>query len=154
MKVGLHVQVHNLIAIRHPHQALPVYLFATSNSYISEDIIAPNAITIQRRTSTMTPPTTASYTQGGTCCDAPSDTTCKVLGLAHVATCGACHGVVNEQQPYCSKQEPGSLIKCSPALCLTTTVPLRPRLSSRVHVLPDYGSRPGCRPMAAMHGQR
>ena len=71
-------------------------------------------------------PISANFTQGGTCCDTPDDPTCKVSGLAHVATCGACRGIVNEKQPYCSKQAPGSLIKCSPALRIMATVPSSP----------------------------
>ena len=143
VKVGMRVQVHNLIAIRHPHQALPVHFFAASDSWVSEDIIAPYEVAFQQRTSTMPPPTTASFTQGGTCCDAPDDPTCKVSGLAHVATCGACRGIVNEKQPYCSKQAPGSLIKCSPALCLTT--PLRPSPFKR-----DQMGRKICSPQVAI----
>ena len=55
-----------------------------------------------------------------TCCDAPNDATCKATGLAHVATCGTCNRLINDSQPFCSRQVPGSMIKCSPATRLTT----------------------------------
>ena len=64
--------------------------------------------------------------QGGTCCDAPHDRTCKATGLAHVATCAVCNGLINELQPFCSRARPGSMVKCSAAARLTTMVPSSP----------------------------
>ena len=57
--------------------------------------------------------------QGGTCCDAPHDATCKATGLAHVLTCTECSLLINECQPFCSRAAPGSMIKCSAAARLT-----------------------------------
>ena len=49
------------------------------------------------------------------CCDAPHDATCRVTGLAHATTCATCNQPINDSQPFCSRQVPGSMIKCSPA---------------------------------------
>ena len=51
-----------------------------------------------------------------TCCDAPQDATCKVTGLAHQpAKCATCNHTMNPLQPFCSRETPGSMVKCSPA---------------------------------------
>ena len=60
--------------------------------------------------------TTTRSNTGANCCDAPRDVTCKTTGLAHVqAKCVTCNGVINARQPYCSKEKPGSMVKCSAA---------------------------------------
>ena len=134
VKVGMHVQVHNLIAIRHSTQALPVYFFATTDSYLSENIIAPTAIIFPPRNSTMPPPMTASYTQesrstckmsdleqanskSSKCCDAPEDMTCKRTGALHQAVCFVCRRVIKEDQPFCSKQT--GMVKCTPHVAVS-----------------------------------
>ena len=49
-----------------------------------------------------------------TCCDAPLDATCKVTGLAHLpAKCATCNRTINPLQPFCSREKPGSMVKCS-----------------------------------------
>ena len=100
VKVGMNVQVNNLIAIRQPHQ--PVHLFATSDSRVANVESAIPAMKFQPQADS----------KPSKCCDAPEDITCKRTGALHQAICFVCRRVIKEDQPYCSKQT--GMVKCAP----------------------------------------